>query len=103
MHRNVHHISDINLTLTNLGNQQRAHAGARAAAERVGHLKALEGVAAFGLATDHVQHLINQLGALGVVALSPVIAGARVSKDEVVGTEKLAKRTGAHRVHRARF
>jgi hypothetical protein len=26
-----------------------------------------------------------------------------VSKDEVVGTEKLAKRTGAHRVHRARF
>jgi hypothetical protein len=55
----LHHISGINLTLTNLRNQQHAHAGACTATERVGDLEALEGVAAFGLATDYIQYLIN--------------------------------------------
>jgi hypothetical protein len=55
----MHYISGINLTLTNLRNQQRAYAGARTATERVGDLEALEGVAAFGFATDHIQYLIN--------------------------------------------
>jgi hypothetical protein len=49
------------------------------------------------------QHLVHQLSALSVMALSPVVAGARSSKDEVVGSEKLAKWARTHSVHRTGF
>merc|ERR1711935_1004018 len=39
------------------------------------------------------------LGAFGVMALSPVVSGAGLSEDEVVGAEELAEGTGTDGVH----
>ena len=46
-------------------------------------------------------HGVVELGALGVVALGPVVAGAGLAEDEVVGAEELAERAGADGVHGA--
>ena len=62
-------------------------------------LEPLEGVAGLRLLPDDVQHRVDQLSPLGVVALGPVVARACLAEDEVVGPEELAERTRAHRVH----
>ena len=64
-------------------------------------LEALETVAGLGLLSDHVEHGVDELGALGVVALGPVVAGAGLAEDKVVGTEELAEGPGADGVHGA--
>jgi len=61
----------------------------------------LEAVAVLGLLADDVEHGVDELGALGVVALGPVVAGAGLAEDEVVGAEDLAVGSGAHGVHGA--
>ena len=71
--------------------QQRTHARAGATAQRVGHLEALQAVAVFGLATHHVEHLVDDLGALGVVALGPVVARPVLAEDETVRAKYLTK------------
>merc|ERR1719443_1420588 len=80
-----------------------SHARARAAAQGVGHLEALEAVAALGLLADDVEHRIDELGALRVMTLRPVVTGPRLTEDEVVRTEELTERAGANRVHGARL
>ena len=65
--------------------------------------EALEAVAALSLLADNVEDGINQLGALGVVALGPVVACTRLAEDEVVRAEDLAEGSRAHRVHGARL
>ena len=92
----------VGVLLADLGDEQRAHAGARAAAERVADLEALEAVAGLGLLAHHVQHRVDQLGALRVVALGPVVARARLAEDEVVGAEDLAVGARADRVLQGR-
>ncbi len=87
--------------LADFGNEQRAHARAGPAAERVRDLEALQAVAALGLLADDVEDRVDELGALGVVALGPVVAGAGLAEDEVVRAEKLAEGAGADRVHGA--
>lgn len=52
----------------------------------MGELKALDAIATLGLASHDVQDLVYDLGALGVVALGPVVAGAVLTEDEVVRT-----------------
>jgi hypothetical protein len=42
-----------------------------------------------------------KLSALGVVALGPVVAGAGLAEDEVVGAEELAEGASADGVHGA--
>ena len=74
-----------------------------AATERVGHGEALEAVAALGLLADDVKDGVDELGALGVVALGPVVARARLAEDEVVRAEDLAEGARADRVHGARL
>merc|ERR1711869_147007 len=91
----------VGVLLADLGDEERAHAGAGAAAERVGHGEALEAVAALRLLADNIKHGVDQLGALGVVALGPVVARARLAEDEVVRAEDLAEGARAHRVLRA--
>ena len=81
--------------------EEGAHAGAGAATERVGDLEALEAVAGLGLLADDVEDGVDELGALGVVALGPVVAGAGLAEDEVVGAEDLAEGAGADGVHGA--
>jgi len=65
----------------------------------VGDLETLEAIARFGLLADDVEDRVDELGTLGVVALGPVISGTRLSKDEVIGAEDLAKGAGADGVH----
>ena len=83
------------------GAEVRTRAGA--ATERVGHGEALEAVAALGLLADDVKDGVDKLGALGVVALGPVVAGARLAEDEVVRAEDLAEGARADGVHGARL
>ena len=61
-----------------------------AATKRVGHGEALEAVAALGLLADDIEDGVDELSALGVVALGPVVTGARVAEDKVVRAEDLA-------------
>jgi hypothetical protein len=56
----------------------------------VAQLEALELVALLSLLADDIEHLVNELSALGVVALGPVVAGAVLTEDEVIGFEELA-------------
>merc|ERR1719375_403445 len=63
----------VRVLLTDLGDEKGAHAGAGATTERVGHGEALEAVAALGLLADDVEDGIDELSALGVVALGPVV------------------------------
>jgi hypothetical protein len=61
----------------------------------------LEAVAVLGLLAHDVEHGVDELGALGVVALGPVVAGAGLAEDEIVGAEDLAEGARAHGVHGA--
>ena len=66
-------------------------------------LEALEAIAAFGLATHHVKDLIHQLCTLSIMTLGPVVTSTRLTKDKVIGSEKLAERTSADSIHGTRF
>ena len=59
--------------------------------------------AVLGYHSRGLGQLMDRRGALGVVALGPVVAGAGLAEDEVVRPEELAERAGAHRVHGARL
>jgi hypothetical protein len=85
--------------LAHLGQQEGAHAGAGAAADRVCQLEALKTIAAFGLAAHHVDDLVDEFGTFGVVALGPVVAGAGLSIDQVIRPEHLAERAGPDGIH----
>ena len=76
-------------------------ARAGAAAHGVDELEALEAIAGLGLLADDVEDRVDELGALGVVALGPVVARARLAEDEVVRAEELAEGARADRVHGA--
>ena len=89
--------------LPDLGDQEGAHAGAGAASEAVGQLEALQAVAALGLLPDDVEDAVHQLGAFCVVALGPVVTGARLAEHEVIRLEKLPEWSRSHGVHRARL
>ena len=64
-------------------------------------LRTLEAVAVLGLLAHDVEDGVDELGALGVVALGPVVAGARLAVDEVVGAEDAAEGAGADGLHGA--
>merc|ERR1719353_2541029 len=93
----------VGVLLADLGDEEGAHARAGAAAERVGHGEALEAVAALGLLAHDVEDGVDKLSTLGVVALGPVVARARLSEDEVVRAENLAEGARADRVQGARL
>jgi hypothetical protein len=85
--------------LTDLGDQEGTHTGTSSTTERVSDLETLEAVAALSLAADDVEDLVNQLSTLSVMALGPVVAGAGLAKDEVVGAEELSERSSTDSVH----
>jgi hypothetical protein len=66
-------------------------------------IRTLKAVAVLGLLADDVEHGVDELGALGVVPLGPVVPGAGLAEDEVVRAEDLAVRAGAHGVHGPRL
>jgi hypothetical protein len=60
-----------------------------------------EAVAVLGLLVHDVEHEVDELGALGVVALGQVVAGAGLAEDEIVGAKDLAEGARVHGVHGA--
>jgi len=72
----------VGILLSDLGDEEGAHAGAGAAAERVCQLEALQAVTALSLLADDIEDAVHQLGALCVVALGPVVAGSGLAEDE---------------------
>merc|ERR1712159_661798 len=84
---------------SDLRDQQRTHAGAGSTTHRVGHLEALQAVAALSLLAHDVQDGVDQLSTLGVVALGPVVARTGLPEDEVVGAEQLAEGACTDGVH----
>jgi len=89
--------------LADLGDQKCTHTGTGTTTQGVGDLETLEAVTALGLTADDIENLVNKLGTLGVVTLSPVVTSTGLTEDEVVGAEKLAERTGADSVHGTRL
>jgi len=69
----------------------------------LGRVNTLEAVAVLGLLADDVEDGVDELGALGVVSLGPVVPSAGLAEDEVVGAEDLAEGPRAHGVHGARL
>ena len=66
-------------------------------------LEPLEAVAVFSLSSDDVYDGVDELGALRVVTLRPVVARAALAEHVVVGPEELAESARPHRVHGARL
>merc|ERR1719424_113414 len=95
--------NSVRILLTNLGNEQSAHACAGTTTEGVAKLEALEAVASFSLLTHNVQDGVDQLSPFGIMPFCPIIAGPGLAKYEVVRAEKLTKRSSANAVHRARL
>merc|ERR1719359_1535271 len=102
-HDGVRRHHTIRILLADFADKKRTHSGASATAERVRHLETLEAIASLGLLTDNVQHRVNELCALSVVAFCPVVASTGLAEHEVIRAEELAKRTRANRVHGARL
>jgi hypothetical protein len=69
----------------------------------VGDLEALETVTALGLTTDNVENLVDKLSTLSIMTLGPVVPGARLTENEVIGTEELAEWTSTDGIHRSRL
>jgi len=67
------------------------------------HLEALQAVTALGFFSDHVDGLVNELSSFGVVPLGPVVAGAVLAEDKVVGAEELSEGTTSDGVHDSGF
>merc|ERR1719319_1143174 len=82
---------------------QGAHSGAGSTTQRVGDLEALEAVARFGLFPDNVQNGVDELGALRVVSLGPVVTGTGLPEHEVVGPGELTEGPRANGVHGTRL
>merc|ERR1719271_1489252 len=100
-HNRVGRHDAVRVLLTNLRNEEGSHASTCAAAERMSHLEPLEAVAALRLLANNVEHRVDELGALRVVTLRPVVTSSGLAEDEVVRTEELAEGAGANRVHGA--
>jgi len=81
----------VGVLLTDLGDEEGAHAGAGTTTEGVGDLEALEAVAALSLLADDVEDGVDELGTFGVVTLGPVVTGTGLTEDEVVGSEELTE------------
>jgi hypothetical protein len=91
----------VGVFLTDLGDEEGAHAGTSATTERVGDLEALEAVATFGFLADNVEDGVDELSTFGVVTLGPVVTGTGLTEDEVVGSEELTEGTSTDGVHGA--
>lgn len=54
----------VQVLLPDVGDEQHAHVGPRAAAQQLAHLETLEAVAVLGLLADDVEDGVNELGTL---------------------------------------
>jgi hypothetical protein len=96
-----HH--SVRVLFADLGNQESTHTGTSTTTKRVGDLEPLERVTVLGLASHDIKNRINKLSTFGVVSLGPVVAGTRLTKNEVVGAEEVAVGATADSVHDTRL
>lgn len=61
----------------------------------------MQAIALLDLGADDVEHSVDEFGTLGIVALCPVVSGAGLAVDEVVGAEDATEGPGADGVHGA--
>ena len=68
-----------------------------------GHVEArtLQAIGALSLLADDIKNRVDELSALRVVTLRPVVSRTALTEDEVVGTEEVAEGTRADGVHGA--
>lgn len=81
----------------------------------MGKLESLKALTSFGLLSDDLQNLFDELSTchvsmryggvltLGVVTLGPVVTSTALSEDEVVWAMKFAKRTSTDGIHGTRL
>ena len=83
--RRRHHTERVHdavwILLSDLADEQRAHARAGASSEGMSELEALEAVAALRLLPHHIQDRVHQLSSLRVVAFSPVVTCSALACD----------------------
>merc|ERR1719453_1124456 len=84
---------------TDFRDKQCTHACTGTTTKRVHQLETLKAITSLSFLAHHVQDRVNQLGALSVVPLSPVISRSCLSEDKVIRAEKLSKWTSPHTVH----
>jgi hypothetical protein len=65
----------------------------------VAQLKPLHAIAALRLLSHNIENRIDELSALSVMTLSPIVSCSSLSKHEVIWPEKLSERTSSHTVH----
>ena len=88
---------------THLGDEQGTHTRTSPASHGVRQLETLQRVTGLRLFTHNVKHRVDQLSALGVVALRPVVPRAGLSENKVVRAKQLPERARSHRVHGPRL
>ena len=84
----------VRILILDLGDEQGAHAGAGATTKGVSELEALKTFAVLGLLPHNIEDRVDELNALCVVALGPVVASAARAEDKVVLVEDLAEGIG---------
>jgi hypothetical protein len=93
----------IGVLLTDLGDQEGSHTGSGTTTHGVGELESLKAVRALSLLAHNIEDGVNQLSTLSVVSLGPVVTSSGLAENEVIGSEDLAERTSADRVHGTRL
>ncbi len=63
--------------------------------------RTLQTVRALSLLANNIENRVNELSALRVVTLRPVVTSTTLTEDEVVGTEEIAEGARADGVHGA--
>lgn len=63
----------------------------------------LQTVTVLALFAHHVQHGVHEFGALRVMALGPVVSGARLTEHKVVRPEERTVRSGTNGLHGTGF
>lgn len=97
-HREGHHHS-VRILLPDLRNQQGAHSTTGTPSQRMGNLESLQAIGTFGFLPHHIQDTVDELSALRVVALSPVVTRPCLSENKVIGSENVTVVAAAYGVH----
>lgn len=63
----------------------------------------MQAIAVLSLLPDHIKNGINQLRAFGIMTLSPVVSGTRLTENEIVRPENLTVGSRSNAVHGTGF
>jgi len=91
----------IGIFFTDLGDQESSHTGSGTATKRMAQLESLKAITSLSLLADDVENGINQFGTLGVVTFGPIVTGASLTKNKIVGSKELTEGSSADGVHGA--